>query len=79
MVRNFFIARKTAPEKGYMMAQYPHFAKTLYRVTENNIEVVWCLPDCEACKSIMNRPEANDPQLLGWINECMNQMAKMAG
>lgn len=69
VMRNWFIARQTAPRAMDMIHQYPHHVKTLYKVDskEGSHKVQWTIPGFEDCKSILKNPQAHDPQLVTWI------------
>ena len=75
VVRNFFIPRQSAPYALDMMCEYPHHTKTLYMVesTKGEITVLWTLPGIEECKSILRQKHIYDPQLVKWIEDCMDK------
>lgn len=73
VIRNFFIARQTKPKMYELMVEYPNNVKTLYMVTAGGMQLLWSLPDFEACKSIVSHPDSHDPQLLKWIDDCFFQ------
>ena len=71
VVRNFFIARQTAPRSSSMVVEYPNYTKTLYKVNpkKGTVDALWSIPGHEECKSISKSPESFDPELLKWIKE----------
>lgn len=75
VLRNWFIARQTAPEDIDMLCQYPHHAKTLYKVDskKGSLSVAWTIPGIEDCKSILKNPHIHDPQLVSWITSCFDK------
>lgn len=71
LLRNFFIARKTAPEGLNMMTGYPNATKTLYKVfSSDRVELVWSLPGIDDCKNIIKNPQLHDPELVKWVTDC---------
>lgn len=74
LVRNFFIARQTAPSGLEMMVAYPHHTKTLYRINDDmgGVKLVWSLPGYEECKSIAKTPQIHSPELVKWIVDCFS-------
>lgn len=74
VVRNWFIARQTAPYALDMMINYPHHTKTLYVINgdRGDLKVAWSLPGYEDCKSILKTPDSYNPELVGWIKDCFN-------
>jgi len=74
VVRNFFITRKTAPSGLDMMCEYPHHTKTLYRVNHEvgTVHVLWSLPGFEECKSVLKNKANHSPELVKWIEDCMD-------
>lgn len=70
VVRNWFIARQTAPYALDMVINYPYHMKTLYITDGSGAQVVWCVPGLEDCKSILKTPYHYDAQLVKWIKEC---------
>lgn len=71
VVRNFFVARQTAPLSCDMVLQYPNHTKTLYKVDaeKGNIHAEWSIPGHQECLSISNSPSSFDPELVKWIEE----------
>lgn len=80
LVRNWFIARNTAPDMGPMMLDYPHATKTLYKIDPRAgaLELVWTLPGLEDCRSIASSPSSYDPTLNKWVEECFAELLKAA-
>lgn len=74
VVRNWFIARETAPEALDMVAQYPNHCKILYEIDKRNDKVTlkWTLPGIQDCISIVKNPGLYDPTLYKWIKDCFN-------
>lgn len=72
MMRNRFIARQSPPHALKAMGEYKHFVKTLYMVDgdKGRVECVWCLPAYPDCVAIAKHPEAHDPTLVKWIEQC---------
>lgn len=71
VVRNWFIARQTAPYALDMIQQYPHHMKTLYMIDAENghLKICWSLPGIEDCRSIAKNKHSYDPQLVKWIED----------
>lgn len=71
VVRNWFVARQTPPFATDMISQYPHHAKTLYKVNYHNgtIDPVWNIPGIEDCRSILKNPSFYNPVLVEWIQK----------
>jgi len=71
LVRNFFIARQTAPNAQDMIWQYPNYLKTLYWVDQDKgrIEPKWSIPGHQECISIAKNPHMVDPTLVQWIKD----------
>ena len=69
LVRNFFIARQTAPKADQMIWDYPNFLKTLYEVNadKGKCEPKWSIPGHQECLSIARHPYMVDPTLCEWI------------
>jgi len=78
VVRNWFVARATAPDALDMVAQYPNHSKILYAVDKdtNEVSLKWTIPGIQDCVSIMNHPQLYDPQLCKWIDECFKGKLK---
>lgn len=74
VVRNWFIARETAPDGLDMVAQYPNHCKILYQVSKKSGEVKlkWTIPGIQDCISIVKNPQIYDPTLYKWIKECFS-------
>lgn len=72
MVRNWFIARQTAPEDRYMISQYPHHMKTLYRIDKKgDINLEWVLPGLSDIQSIFKKPELYDKDLVKYCAKAL--------
>ena len=73
VVRNWFVARQTAPEGQWMISQYPHHMKTLYRVdNKGDISVEWVLPGLSDIKVIFKNPSQYDPDLVKYCVNALN-------
>lgn len=74
VVRNWFVARETAPQAIDMVSQYPNHCKILYEVSKRSgeIKVKWTIPGIQDCISIVKNPRLYDPQLFQWIKDCFN-------
>lgn len=72
VVRNWFIARETAPEPLDMVAQYPNHCKILYEFDRrtDKLTLKWTIPGLQDCISIVKNPLQYDPQLYKWISDC---------
>lgn len=72
VVRNWFVARETAPDALEMVAQYPNHAKILYEVNTdtNEVKLKWTLPGIQDCISVLKNTGLYDPQLCQWIYDC---------
>ena len=72
VVRNWFIARQTAPHALDLMIQYPGYTKTLYVVNsrKGDLKVAWSIPGLEDCKSILKSPDTFSAELVQWIRDC---------
>jgi hypothetical protein len=71
LVRNFFIARQTAPLPKDMGLEYQNHTKTLYKVNaeKGTIDTEWTVPGYNECISILKTPNSFDPDLIKWIKE----------
>lgn len=78
VVRNWFIARATAPDALEMVAAYPNHSKILYHVNKETSELTlkWTIPGIQDCVSIMNSAHLYDPQLCKWIDDCFKGRLK---
>jgi hypothetical protein len=76
VVRNFFIARQTAPKAKDMIIDYPNHTKTLYKVNTNSGEVKaeWSIPGHQECISLSKSPGSYDPQLVKWIDDAYKDL-----
>lgn len=76
MLRNFFIARQTAPFSHDMVIFFPNYTKTLYKVNSDkgDVSLLWSIPGHEECKSISKSPQSFDPQLVKWIQEAYSKL-----
>jgi len=74
-VRNWFIARQTAPYAFDMMEQYPEHTKTLYIVDarQGKIKILWSLPGFQDCITVAKNPHLYAPELIRWIELCFNK------
>lgn len=72
VVRNYFIARQTAPHALQLMSAYQWYTKTLYVVNEQcgEVKLCWSLPAYQECVSISKYPYLWDPDLVKWIYDC---------
>jgi hypothetical protein len=75
VVRNWFIARQTAPHAFDMMEQYSNYTKTLYIVdsAKGNIKCLWSLPGWDDCLTIAKAPQKFDPELVKWVEGCFTR------
>ena len=73
VVRNWFIARQTAPKTIDMITVYAHHTKTLYRIHKYSadVDIVWSLPGFEEMKTVLKNPETYDPKLVKWISDAL--------
>ena len=73
-VRNWFVARQTAPYAFDMMQQYPEHTKTLYIVDaeKGKIKLLWSLPGFSDCITVASNPDIYSPDLVRWIYMCFN-------
>lgn len=80
VVRNWFVARQTAPAALDMVVQYPNHCKILYEVSkrQGEIKVKWTIPGIQDCISIVKNPGLYDPVLYGWIKDCFNGLLTSA-
>lgn len=74
VVRNWFVARQSAPYATDLVCQYPNHNKTLYLVdaNEGKIKICWTMPGFQEAKSILKTPQHYDPQLVQWIEDVFN-------
>lgn len=72
VVRNWFVARETAPDPLDMVAAYPNHAKILYEVDThtNKVDLKWTIPGIQDCISVLKNTWLYDPQLCQWIYDC---------
>lgn len=72
VVRNWFVARETAPDPLDMVASYPNHAKILYEVDthKNKVDLKWTIPGIQDCISVLKNTGLYDPQLCQWIYDC---------
>lgn len=72
VVRNWFIARQTAPDALESVVLWPNHVKILYEVNKktNEVKLKWTIPGIQDCISIAKNPGMYDPQLVKWIKEC---------
>ncbi len=72
VLRNWFIARQTAPYASKMMFEYPIHTKTLYIVNaeRGDVKVCWSLPGIADCQAIAKNPANISQELVGWILDC---------
>jgi hypothetical protein len=75
VVRNFFIARQTAPRSQDMIIDYPNHTKTLYKVNDEkgSVGIEWSVPGHQECLSISQTPGSFDPQLIQWIKNAYQE------
>lgn len=73
-LRNWFVARQTAPFAFEMMQQYPEHTKTLYIVdaSKGRIKLLWSLPGFHDCITVAKNPHLYAPELVRWIELCFN-------
>lgn len=71
VVRNFFIARQTAPYALDLIQNYPHHTKTLYQVNSDrgHLKLCWSIPGHSECLAILKSPQSFDEELVKWILE----------
>ena len=71
VVRNYFIARQTAPYALDLIQNYPHYTKTLYQVNSDRgeLNIAWSIPGHSECKSISKTPQSFDETLVKWIKD----------
>jgi hypothetical protein len=74
VVRNWFVARETAPDALDMVGQYPNHCKILYEVNKKTgqLKLKWTIPGLQDCISVVNNPNMYDPTLYQWITQCFN-------
>jgi hypothetical protein len=72
VVRNWFIARATAPDALEMVAEHPNHSKILYEVNKhtNEVKLKWTIPGIQDCISVLKNTGLYDPQLCQWIYDC---------
>ena len=70
VVRNWFVARETAPHATDMIAQYPHHMKTLYLVNAGKglLSICWSLPGIQDILVILKNPSLYNEELVKWIS-----------
>jgi len=75
VIRNWFIARQTAPHAFKSMEEFSNYTKTLYIVdaSRGNIKCIWSLPSFDDCISIARDPLSFDPELVKWVEACFNE------
>ena len=70
VMRNWFIARQTAPSAYDMICQFANHMKTLYKIDNSGeLKVEWTLPGIQDIRSILNHPDRYDPIL---VKYCAN-------
>lgn len=71
VVRNFFIARQTAPYALDLIQNYPHHTKTLYQINSDrgHLKLCWSIPGHSECLAILKSPKSFDEELVKWILE----------
>lgn len=75
LVRNWFVARQTAPIALDMVELYPNHTKTLYSIVkegQGEITLCWTLPGLPECESILKSPYLYHEDLVRWIKECFS-------
>ncbi len=74
VVRNWFVARESAPEPLDMVGQYPNHCKILYEFDKraDKLSLKWTIPGIQDCISIVKNPSQYDPMLYKWIKDCFN-------
>jgi hypothetical protein len=74
VIRNYFIARQTAPYASKLMVEYPNYTKTLYvvRSDHGDIKVAWSLPGVQDCQEVAKTPDNFPDELVGWIRQCFS-------
>ena len=75
VVRNWFVARQTAPYCFKSMEEYPHHTKTLYLVDahKGKIKILWSLPGFDDCITVAKNPQLYAPELVRWIEQCFTK------
>jgi hypothetical protein len=75
VVRNWIVARQSAPYAFEMMEQYPNHTKTLYLVDaqKGKIAVAWSLPGFDDCITIARSPDSFNQQLVRWVEQCFSR------
>ena len=75
VLRDWFIARQTAPHAFDMMEQYSNYTKTLYLVDADrgNIKCLWSIPGLDDCFTIARNPERYDEELVKWVEGCFTR------
>jgi len=74
VVRHWKISRKTNPLMQPMLKEYPNHTKTLFEVDpkKGEITLLWTVPGCEECRSILKSPELYNSELVTWVKEACN-------
>jgi len=76
--RNWFIARKSAPDIAEMMADYSNFCKTLYEITkEGDVKLKWSVPSWNDCKTIKKNPHLYDRDLVKWVKAATEEFQQV--
>ena len=73
-IRNYFIARQTAPYASKLMVEYPNYTKTLYVVQSDrgDVKVAWSLPGVQDCQEVAKTPDNFPEELVSWIRQCFD-------
>ncbi len=71
VVRNWFVARQTAPYATDMINGFPNRTKTLYMVDpeKGRVKLVWTIPGVEEARSLLSNPGLYDPDLVSWTRD----------
>lgn len=75
VLRNWFVARQTAPSTKTMWQDYQHFMHTLYKVDKKaeKVLLVRSLPSPYEAKVILDNFALYDPQLVKWCREAFEE------
>lgn len=73
VLRNWFVARKTAPLARDMWRDFPNFMHTVYRFDKNTSELklLRSLPSPQEARVVLRNWELYDPSLVTWCRDAM--------
>lgn len=73
VLRNWFVARQTAPTMKHMWEQYPNHSHTLYEVhKEGMIKIVHSLPTRQEAQVVLNNASLYDEKLVKWCSQALS-------